>query len=123
MLLGVHHLVLFCRDTEAARAWYAAVGFPYLRGYDGMHWFALGTSEIMLHPAEESSGGPGSAALHAAVDDVDALFARVVAAGLTPVDHQRDGAPIAGPVTRPWGAREFELPDPDGHNWAFTQAG
>ena len=115
-------MVLFCRDTEEARRWYETLGFDYLRGYHGMHWFRLGDGEIMLHPAESGSGGPGTAALHAAVSDVDALFERVVVAGLLPVDHQGDGSPLTGPVTRPWGDREFELPDPDGHNWAFTQA-
>lgn len=122
MLRGVHHLVLFCRDTEVSRAWYEAVGFEYARGYHGMHWFRLGDSEVMLHPAERSSGGPDTVALHAAVDDVDALFASVVAHGLEPWDHQGDSAPLTGPVTRPWGDREFELTDPDGHRWAFTQA-
>lgn len=121
-LLGVHHLVLFCRDTDASRAWYERVGFEYLRGYHGMHWFRLGATEIMLHPADVSSAGKQPVAFHAAVTDVDAFFGHVVAQGLQPVDHQGDGAPLSGPVTRPWGDREFELYDPDGHNWAFTQA-
>lgn len=117
----VHHLVLYCVDTEASRTWYEQVGFEYLRGYHGMHWFALGPTELMLHPADH---GPGEHALslHAATSDVDTLFRHVVAQGLTPLDHQGDGAPLAGPVTRPWGDREFELDDPDGHHWAFTQA-
>jgi catechol 2,3-dioxygenase-like lactoylglutathione lyase family enzyme len=122
VIQGFHHLVLFCRDTEASKRWYESVGFEYLRGYHGMHWFRLGDGEVMLHPAENGSGGRGTVALHAAVTDVDALYRHVVECGLEPLDHQSDGTPLAGPVTRPWGDREFELCDPDGHNWAFTQA-
>jgi uncharacterized glyoxalase superfamily protein PhnB len=87
-----------------------------------MHWFKLGPSEVMLHPADVSSDGAKSVALHAAVSDVEALFEHVVRQGLTPLDHQGDGTPLRGPVTRPWGDCEFELTDPDGHDWAFTQA-
>lgn len=121
VLKGFHHVVLFCKDTAASRDWYARVGFEYLRGYHGMHWFRLGPSEIMLHPADSPSGGPGPV-LHAAVANVDELFRRVVEAGFTPVDHQQGGRPIAASITHAGGAREFELRDPDGHNWAFTQA-
>lgn len=120
MISGFHHAVLFYRDTEAARKWYEAVGFQYARGYHGMHWFSLGPSEIMLHPADESSGGSGLR-IHVATPDVQALFERVVQAGLQPFDHQQAGQKLSGPVVRPWGAKEFELEDTEGHLWAFTQ--
>lgn len=42
-------------------------------------------------------------------------------AGFEPIDHQQPGTILQGPVTRPWGDLEFELKDPDGHRWAFTQ--
>lgn len=119
---GLHHLVLFCADTERSRQFYESLGFTYLRGYEGMHWFALGGAELMLHPAQpdKRSGAP---AIHFATTDVDALFARAVAAGLQPLDHQNPGQPVEGPVVRPWGDREFELLDPDEHSLAFTQVG
>ncbi|MCW5876222.1 MAG: VOC family protein [Anaerolineales bacterium] len=119
---GLHHLVLFCADTERSRQFYEALGFSYLRGYDGMHWFSLGDAELMLHPADpgQKSGLP---AIHFATPDVDALFARARAAGLQPVDHQNPSAAMTEPVVRPWGDREFELLDPDGHVLAFTQVG
>lgn len=119
--LGLHHLVLFCRDTDRAREWYERAGFIYSHGYGGMHWFQLGDAQIMLHPSEVASAGAKSPTFHAAVADVDAHFRLVVANGLTPVDHLGDGSPLSAPVTRPWGAREFELTDPDGHDWAFTE--
>jgi uncharacterized glyoxalase superfamily protein PhnB len=120
-ITGLHHLVLFCRDTEVAKRWYEQAGFEHVRGYHGMHWFKLGDAEIMLHPADVSSAGAKSPAFHASVSDVDAHFRYVVAQGLSPYDHQGDGSPLTGPVTRPWGDREFELTDPDGHDWAFTE--
>lgn len=118
---GLHHLVLFFRDAEAARDWYQRVGFEYRRGYEGMHWFALGNAEVMLHPADRGSGGT-ALAIHAAVSDVDGLFRRVVQAGLAPFDHQNPAVDLREPVVRPWGDREFELEDPEGHRWAFTQS-
>jgi uncharacterized glyoxalase superfamily protein PhnB len=121
LIKGLHHIVLFCRDTEASRAWYELAGFTYKHGYDSMHWFHFGNAEIMLHPATETRRGTGPA-LHAAVTDVDALFRLVKENGLTPVDHQQGGKAIEAPVTRPWGHREFDLTDPDGHQWAFTQS-
>jgi uncharacterized glyoxalase superfamily protein PhnB len=120
MITGLHHLVLMCRDTEAARRWYEMAGFEYLRGHDGMHWLRLGASEVMLHPAERGSGGSGLF-LHAAVDDVRAHFRRAVESGLSPADHQQPGIRLSGPVQRPWGDLEFELEDPEGHRWAFTE--
>jgi catechol 2,3-dioxygenase-like lactoylglutathione lyase family enzyme len=119
-IAGLHHLVLFCADTEASRRWYEIMGFAYLRGHDGMHWFRLGDAELMLHPAEPGTRR-GLPALHAAVPDVDAAFRRALAAGLTPYDHQQPDVALTAPVLRPWGDREFELDDPDGHRWGFTQ--
>ena len=121
MIKKVHHVVLFYSDVEAARQWFETTGFTYARGYGGMHWFELGDAEVMLHPAETPSGGSGLT-IHVAVDDVRSSFAKVVAAGLAPFDHQVPGDVLLGPVTRPWGDREFELQDPGGHLWAFTQA-
>lgn len=121
MIGALHHIVLFCKAMEASRRWYEAVGFEYLRGYEGMHWFAFGSAEIMLHPTEESHAGRIS--LHAGTADVKALFERAQSAGLTPFDHEQPGMVLSVPVRRPWGDVEFELVDPDGYRWAFTQTG
>ena len=120
MITGFHHIVLFCSDTSRSKQWYEQVGFAYQRGYEGMHWFALGQGEIMLHPGGREGGG-GGPAIHVAVAALDDLFARVKQAGLQPLDHQQPGVTLDAPVLRPWGAREFELQDPDGQRWAFTE--
>ena len=46
------------------------------------------------------------------VDDVDALHARAVAAGLTPA---------MAPADAPWGERYFHILDPDGHELSFAR--
>lgn len=120
MIIGFDRVVLMCKDTDATRAWYEKAGFPYLRGFGGMHWLSLGDSEVMLHPAE----GPvvaSASSIHALVQDADIMFAKVRAAGLDPHDHQQPGVRLEGPVTREWGDREFDLTDPDGQRWAFTE--
>jgi len=121
MITGLHHIVLFCSDTAKSKDWYEQVGFAYKRGYEGMHWFALGHSEIMLHPGggKQDEGAP---TIHVATTALDELFARVKQAGLQPLDHQQPEVSLDAPVVRPWGYREFELQDPDGQWWAFTEA-
>ncbi|MFD1739561.1 VOC family protein [Bacillus salitolerans] len=119
MLESIHHIVLFCKETELSKEWYEKVGFTYVNGFDGMHWFKLGGTYIMLHPSDTTN--PGMTAIHAGVHNVEEMFQHVVSQGLEPLDHQQDSKRIDAPVERPWGDVEFELVDPDGHQWAFTQ--
>lgn len=78
---------------------------------------AYGSSMIMLGAARESAhdamlGTPGGGAivLYLAVDDVDALFARVKAAGTTILEE---------PTDRDYGSREFTCRDAEGAVWTF----
>jgi len=59
---------------------------------------------------EASAAAPGRFAAYVVADDIDALHARVAAAGTT--------------VTRPpedtdYGSREFAITDPEGNRWTF----
>lgn len=120
MMKGLHRIVLFCKDTEASKEWYTRAGFTYKHGHEGMHWFSLGDGELMLHPGEPGDGdGPS---IHMRVDDLDGLFSQMKQAGLEPMDHQSPGVALEAPVVRPWGERVFELDDPDGHRWSFTES-
>lgn len=121
MIKGFHHIVLFCEDTDRSKDWYERIGFTYKRGYRGMHWFALGDGEIMLHPGGARADN-NAGTVHVSVSQLDDLFERVRKAGLQPFDNQRPDEVLDGPVTRPWGDREFEVKDPDGQSWAFTEA-
>jgi MerR family transcriptional regulator, thiopeptide resistance regulator len=58
----------------------------------------------------ERSGGLGSW-VGVVVDDVDAVHARLNAAG-----HE-----VPEPRTRPFGVRELSVTDPEGHRWGFVQ--
>ena len=120
-------LVLFCADTEVSRTWYESMGFTYARGHDGMHWLTIGRdTEVMLHPADSNDSGEAvtsgrSGSYYVAVRDAQAAFDHAKSVGVEPLDHQQPGVTLAGPVTRPWGAVEFEVDDPDGHRWVFNQ--
>jgi catechol 2,3-dioxygenase-like lactoylglutathione lyase family enzyme len=118
--MRLHHVVLFCRDTDASAAWYERAGFERLRAYEGMVWFRLGEAELMLHPSDTAPSGEVPE-LYVAVADVDVVYAHARQVGLGPVHHQAPEG-IDGPFTTPWGSREFELYDPDGHRWGFVQA-
>lgn len=120
MITALHHIVFFCSDTERSKVWYERAGFTYKRGYHGMHWFALGNGEIMLHPGRAGEAGTGPV-IHVSVTGLDDMFDRVQREGMQPLDHQQPGVRIDAPVRRPWGDREFELQDPDGQWWAFTE--
>lgn len=56
--------------------------------------------------------GPPQSILIFFVPDVDAQYARVVAAG---------GDVESEPVDRPWGLRQFGVRDIEGHTWEFSQ--
>lgn len=117
---------LIVRDADAAAAFYQkAFGFEKrlsMPGPDGkaMHveltWY---DAVIMLGPenpshtykAPASSGAPPGLGLYLYCDDVDALFARAVAAGAKPDQP---------PTDQFYGDRNCRLTDPDGHSWSFA---
>ena len=53
---------------------------------------------------------PGGAGIYVVTDDVDALFARAVAAG---------AAVVREPEETGYGSREFGVRDPEGNQWSF----
>jgi PhnB protein len=69
----------------------------------------LGTPPDYKNPAH---GGNVTVGLHVHVADVDAHYARAVAAGAKP-DRE--------PVDMPYGVRSYGATDPEGHQWFFAQ--
>jgi uncharacterized glyoxalase superfamily protein PhnB len=70
---------------------------------------------IMLGSVREVDGDPspvqpGSCAAYVVADDIDALHARVAAAG---------AAITAEPHDTDYGSREFAMHDPEGNRWSF----
>lgn len=114
-----------CRNAAALIDWLVATfGFTVHARYDtadgkvGHAELAFGASMIMLGDVKPDAygdlvgppGDPGGKSLYVAVDDVDALFARVRDAGATIVQ---------GPTDRDYGSREFICRDPEGNVWTF----
>ncbi len=117
---------LTATDAVGALAWYAqAFGaeeqFRVVgpNGLLGHAEFRIGDATFYLsdeHPAmgvvSPTTLGGTPSAMHLSVTDVDALFARAVAAGAT---AQRE------PEDQPHGARHGTLLDPYGHRWMLSQ--
>ena len=72
---------------------------------------SAGTSENGSRAADDPWAlQPGSSGVYVVTDDVDALFARAVAAGAVVVREPED---------TDYGSRECALRDPEGNRWSF----
>ena len=118
------HLVT--RDPGAASAWYSSVlkatetSRIVLPGGQVLTIeLAFGDSTLAIADEFPSMGivspltlGGTYGALHLAVDDVDAVWARAMEAGATEFEPVHDAF---------WGDRTGQLIDPFGHRWALDQ--
>ncbi|HTH59055.1 MAG TPA: VOC family protein [Paraburkholderia sp.] len=110
-------VTLTVTDIGRSMRFYASLGFERKPG-DALAGFASyvlggGAAPAYLNLLEAPHGpfgGWGRVILY--VSDVDAFYARIVAAGV---------APEFAPVDAPWGERYFHLRDPDGHELSFAQ--
>jgi catechol 2,3-dioxygenase-like lactoylglutathione lyase family enzyme len=114
----VEHLsavTLLTADMAAAVAFYDALGFHLLYGGadEAFASYRVGNGFLNLQldadgPAYRSRWGR----VILWVDDVDAMYERVLAAGFEPETT---------PVDAPWGERYFHLRDRDGHELSFAR--
>lgn len=103
--------------TDMARSWdfYASLGFGASYGGPDEPFVTLGAGTGFVNLQLDPSWVPPERVWGRViiwVDDVDAVHARAVAAGLRPE---------AGPADAPWGERYFHLRDPDGHELSFAR--
>lgn len=96
-------------------AFYAVIGFDLVFGDSDAEFVTMGAGGCFVNLVRVSRGedvhaGWGRAIFH--VDDVDALYQRVLAAGLQPQAPPRDA---------PWGERMFPIYDPSGHDLSFAK--
>lgn len=112
------------RDPAAMMAWLCdTVGFTVrlrhpAEGQVEHAELAFGSAMIMLGAVRDDAygalvGGPGQTggkSMYVAVDDVDTLFGRVKASGVTIEEGLTD---------RDYGSREFTCRDPEGNVWCF----
>jgi catechol 2,3-dioxygenase-like lactoylglutathione lyase family enzyme len=103
--------------SEMARsvAFYRALGFELLAGGDEAGFTTFGVGPGFLNLQVDAAHAPvpaiwGRVIFH--VDDVDAVHARALEAGL---------APATAPSDATWGERYFHLRDPDGHELSFAR--
>ncbi len=93
---------------------YTALGFELLHGGEGSSFTSFragnGYLNVIAQPKDKQWSWWGRAIFY--VSDVDAMYARALAAGFTPSTAPRDAE---------WGERYFHLSDPDGHELSFAQ--
>jgi catechol 2,3-dioxygenase-like lactoylglutathione lyase family enzyme len=114
MIESISAITLPTHDMARAVTFYTSLGFAlnYGGADAGFTSFLAGAGFLNLTtaPAERQWSWWGRAIFH--VDDVDALHARAVAAGLSPTSAPRDAS---------WGERYFHIIDPDGHELSFAR--
>jgi catechol 2,3-dioxygenase-like lactoylglutathione lyase family enzyme len=104
---------LATRDMARAVRFYQALGFTVRYGGEASSFTSFhagsGYLNLIAEPADRQWSWWGRVIFQ--VTDVDAFYARAVAAGLRPDSAPRDAA---------WGERFFHLTDPDGHELSFA---
>lgn len=117
---AISAVTLLTADMAASVAFYASLGFRVAVGGTNAAFttFRAGGSEavpnfvnVQLDPSHDPTA-PIWGRVIFWVDDVDAVHARAIAAGLTPE---------MAPADAPWGERYFHLRDPDGHELSFAK--
>ena len=110
MITALSAITLATRDMGAAVRFYRLCGFELLYGGESASFTSFRAGESFLNliaePAEVSCWG--RAIFYES--DVDALYARLVAAGYRPQAPPRDAS---------WGERFFHVTDPNGHEISF----
>jgi catechol 2,3-dioxygenase-like lactoylglutathione lyase family enzyme len=113
MIESISAITLATHDMNRAVRFYRVLGFELIHGGDDADFtsFRAGTGYLNLvaQPAERTWSWWGRVIFYDS--DVDALHARLVAAGHPPDTAPRDAE---------WGERFFHLTDPDGHELSFA---
>lgn len=113
-ICSISAVTLATRDMARAVRFYTAVGFKMAYGGESSAFtsFRVGEGHLNLAPLGDQAPAVGWVRVIVYVDDVDAMYAHVLAQGLTPEGPPRDAT---------WGERYFHLPDPDGHSISFAR--
>ncbi|MDM4766560.1 VOC family protein [Pelomonas sp. SE-A7] len=101
--------ILRVEDLEASLAYYQqSLGFTIdWRDGEGFASVSRGKVHLMLGVCDQGRSGTW---VYVSINDADALHAELLARGVA-VRHP--------PTNYPWGARELQLQDPDGHVLRF----
>jgi predicted enzyme related to lactoylglutathione lyase len=111
---SINAVTVAVADMARAHDFYSALGFTTTFGGPSSDFTSLGAGQSFLNLQLDAGHRPPPAVWGRIifwVDDVDAMYDRVVAAG---------GAPHMVPSDAPWGERYFHVTDPDGHELSFA---
>ena len=105
-------VTVFTADMAASTAFYEALGFERLYGGPEADFtsYRAGSGYMNVMRGAPPAGLWGRAIFY--VDDVDAMYAQALAAGLETETVPRDAA---------WGERYFHVRDPDGNELSFAK--
>lgn len=114
MIESIDAITLATHDMARSVAFYQALGFVIRYGGADAAFTSLhagsGYVNLTLQPPDKEWRWWGRVIFH--VQDVDAVHARALAAGMAPHAEPRDAE---------WGERFFHLTDPDGHELSFAR--
>jgi predicted enzyme related to lactoylglutathione lyase len=116
---SINAVTLAVSDMSGACQFYEALGFGVTFGgahsaftsLDAGQSFLNLQLDVALEARSAAPRGPWGRIIFF-VDDVDAMYDRVVAAG---------GVPHMAPSDAPWGERYFHVTDPAGHELSFAR--
>ncbi len=113
MIAGISAVTLAVHDMARAVGFYRQAGFGITHGGEDAVFTSFragsGFLNLILQPAERRWSWWGRVIFYE--PQVDALHARLVAAGFRPDSAPRDAE---------WGERFFHITDPDGHELSFA---
>jgi catechol 2,3-dioxygenase-like lactoylglutathione lyase family enzyme len=113
MIESISAVTLATHDMRRAVGFYRVLGFQLVHGDETAAFTSFragaGFLNLIAQPAERRWFWWGRVIFYES--DVDALYARLVAAGYRPETAPRDAE---------WGERFFHLTDPDGHELSFA---
>lgn len=113
-ILKLNQIVIMAQDTEKSAQFYREIlQMNETESYDGMYFFKIGETTVMIHPTEEPVNTNNGISIEFTVDNVNALIEKVQQEGI--------GKVVQEPVDREWGVREAIVEDPDGYQVWFTQ--
>ena len=110
---SINAITLATRDMRKAVRFYQALGFSLLHGGETEPFTSLAAGASYLNLTVETRGPInwwGRVIIH--VSDVDAMYRKVLAAGISPAFE---------PLDAPWNERYFHVSDPDGHELSFAR--
>jgi len=113
-ICSISAVTLGTSDMARAVRFYEALGFSLSYGGETSVFtsFRVGKDHLNLARMDDQPTWTGRERVIFYVDDVDAMYAHVLAQGLTPEAPPRDAS---------WGERYFHLTDLDGHVLSFAR--